>query len=36
MSADKIVMIPVLKIAIRDDRLRAVDEGAVTALRKRY
>lgn len=33
MSADIISMIPVLKIAIRDDRLRAVDESAVTALR---
>lgn len=33
MSSGKITTIPVLKIAIRDDRLREVDESAVTALR---
>jgi len=32
MSNGKITTIPVLKIAIRDDRLRVVDESAVTAL----
>jgi len=33
MSADMIDVIPVSEISIRDDRLRSVDESAVTALR---